>query len=538
MKRKNNGVTLIALVVTIVVLIILAGISIATLSGNNGVITQANKAKIKTEILDIKEQFELEEIKREELGKQISFGTIKSILGIDTAYEDILIIESGKLVYTENASTVHEECFEELGISEQTKDSYWIVNEENVEEYKKIEGIEVGSLEDFRDLVNAGTFEYTNACLGEDIVLDYNSDNQYTPIGTSLNKFSKIFDGKNYTISGIYIDNTSLNNQALFAYNTGTIKNVGIKNSYINAGSYVSALVAQNWGNIENCYNESNVSGNESVGGIVGYVFESIGETHINIQNCYNTGTITGANNYIGGIAGLFSRGTTSNIQNCYNTGKITGTGWIGGIIGYANIKSNNISNCNNKGYISGDTSIGGIAGAVGSSSSAGTINACYNLSDITCTGNSCGGIVGTLVSPNENKTGSSIISCYNLADFIGDSTRKGHSIGGIVGNITYSNVINSYTTSRVEGYIIVGVAVGQSRYGPTYVDSVYYLERADNNNYVGIGRNATNLTGEITSLTEIYMKSQDFVDDLNESISEQASDIGWKYNSGKYPTF
>ena len=537
MRKKDNGITIISLVVTIIILLILAGVSIATMTGDNGLITQTNKAKVKTEILEIKEQFELEEIKREELGKQISFGTIKSELGIDTAYEDILIIESGKLVYTEKASTAHKECFEELGISEQTKDCYWIVNAKNVEEYKKIEGIEVGSLEDFRDLVNAGIFEYTNACLGEDIVLDYNSENQYTPIGTSINKFSKTFDGKNHTISGIYIDNTSLNNQGLFAYSEGTIKNVGIKNSYINAGSYVSALVAQNWGTIENCYNESNVSGNEGVGGIVGYVFESKGEAHVNIQNCYNTGTITGTNN-IGGIAGMLARGTTSNINNCYNIGTVTGTNNIGGIIGHANIKSNNISNCYNKGYISGDTQIGGIAGAVGSSGTYGIIKACYNLADITCTGNSCGGIVGNLVSPNDDKTASYVISCYNLTDFIGDSEKKGNHIGGIVGNITYSNVINSYTTSKVDGYLGVGVAIGTSRYGPTYVDNVYYLERADNNNYVGIGRNATNVTGEITSFTENYMKSQDFVNDLNESVSEQASDIEWKYNSGKYPTF
>lgn len=33
---KSNGITLIALVITIVVLLILAGVSIATLTGNNG----------------------------------------------------------------------------------------------------------------------------------------------------------------------------------------------------------------------------------------------------------------------------------------------------------------------------------------------------------------------------------------------------------------------------------------------------------------------------------------------------------------------
>ena len=55
MNKKENGITLIALVVTIVVLIILAGISISMLTGENGIINQAQKAKEETEIGEEKE---------------------------------------------------------------------------------------------------------------------------------------------------------------------------------------------------------------------------------------------------------------------------------------------------------------------------------------------------------------------------------------------------------------------------------------------------------------------------------------------------
>ena len=49
-KFKNNiGITLIALVVTIVVLLILAGVSISMLTGENGIITQAQQASIKND---------------------------------------------------------------------------------------------------------------------------------------------------------------------------------------------------------------------------------------------------------------------------------------------------------------------------------------------------------------------------------------------------------------------------------------------------------------------------------------------------------
>ena len=47
--KKNLGITLIALVVTIIVLLILAGVSISMLTGQNGILNRASEAKEKTE---------------------------------------------------------------------------------------------------------------------------------------------------------------------------------------------------------------------------------------------------------------------------------------------------------------------------------------------------------------------------------------------------------------------------------------------------------------------------------------------------------
>ena len=44
MLKTNKGITLIALVITIIVLLILAGVSIAMLTGENGILTRANDA--------------------------------------------------------------------------------------------------------------------------------------------------------------------------------------------------------------------------------------------------------------------------------------------------------------------------------------------------------------------------------------------------------------------------------------------------------------------------------------------------------------
>ena len=49
-KETNKGITLIALVITIIVLLILAAVSIATLTGENGLLNRATEAKNETDI--------------------------------------------------------------------------------------------------------------------------------------------------------------------------------------------------------------------------------------------------------------------------------------------------------------------------------------------------------------------------------------------------------------------------------------------------------------------------------------------------------
>ena len=58
-KKSMNEITLIALVITIVVLLILAGVTIATLTGDNGILSKATQAKEQTEVATEKEQVEI-----------------------------------------------------------------------------------------------------------------------------------------------------------------------------------------------------------------------------------------------------------------------------------------------------------------------------------------------------------------------------------------------------------------------------------------------------------------------------------------------
>ena len=55
-RKSANGITLIALVITIIVLLILAGVSIAMLTGQNGILTQAQNSKQATELKSAEEK--------------------------------------------------------------------------------------------------------------------------------------------------------------------------------------------------------------------------------------------------------------------------------------------------------------------------------------------------------------------------------------------------------------------------------------------------------------------------------------------------
>ena len=75
MKRNERGVTLIALVVTIVVLLILAGTAIAMLSGDDGIMTNAQRAQAANTEGEIREKF------------QMAFNAVKTDVDVNSALD-------------------------------------------------------------------------------------------------------------------------------------------------------------------------------------------------------------------------------------------------------------------------------------------------------------------------------------------------------------------------------------------------------------------------------------------------------------------
>lgn len=57
--RKNNGITLVALIITIIVLLILAGVTISLVLGDNGILNRAKNSGVEYTKSSIKEEIEL-----------------------------------------------------------------------------------------------------------------------------------------------------------------------------------------------------------------------------------------------------------------------------------------------------------------------------------------------------------------------------------------------------------------------------------------------------------------------------------------------
>ncbi len=104
--KSTKGITLIALVVTIIILLILAGVSIAMLTGNNGVLTQGKRAKEETTVGHEREaaQMAYTGAKAKKLGEEVTAEDVNEQLTINgenaTATEGtnkiIVTFESGK----------------------------------------------------------------------------------------------------------------------------------------------------------------------------------------------------------------------------------------------------------------------------------------------------------------------------------------------------------------------------------------------------------------------------------------------------------
>ena len=224
---KSTGITLIALVITIIVLLILAGVTIAALSGDNGILKNAAKAKEETEKAARQEEMDLAELEA-------------AITGQDVPIVQVDDKNPGQL--------------------EQEDDTTFVIN----------------SIEDLvffsHDVTSGNNYSGKTVKLGTN--LDFNSDKSYvdpdrtdfvqygysgtlkqaltsgtgfSPIGNQerTNSFYGTFDGDNKAICSLYMNMNSDENLVvgLFTENYGEIKNIGLVNTNIKVQGEINAIV-------------------------------------------------------------------------------------------------------------------------------------------------------------------------------------------------------------------------------------------------------------------------------------------------------
>ena len=201
---------------------------------------------------------------------------------------------------------------------------------------------------------------------------DYMGGAGFDPIGSKMNNhFTGRFDGLGYSIFGLTINRASEDYVGLFgAIGDGAyVRNFTLNSGTITGTNNVGAAVGGTVGSdtvIENITNTANVSGGNSVGGVIGSASKS------SMSGLINIGTISGSTN-VGGIVGNMIGGTLAG--ETYNIGGVSGSGHtIGGIAGYAQ-QGALIGNSGENGFqiynnlnVTGGYDVGGIVGTLSGS--------------------------------------------------------------------------------------------------------------------------------------------------------------------------
>lgn len=183
---------------------------------------------------------------------------------------------------------------------------------------------------------------------------------EWTPVGNNIYAYTGTFDGKGYTVSGLYFNNPNSSLVGLFGFigANGKISNVGVLDSYFQFGEYGAGVCGINNGELQNCSNSSTVIGNmeQGIGGVCGE--NDYGGI---IENCFNEGTVRATTEegtfVFGGVGGVCGINEMSTIKSCYNTASVSGKYAVGGVCGISS--RGTTTNC----YYLSNTAIGGIGG-------------------------------------------------------------------------------------------------------------------------------------------------------------------------------
>ena len=212
-------------------------------------------------------------------------------------------------------------------------------------------------VEDVWDLQNISSDLKAHYALGNDIdasaTAGWNSGAGFMPLanGSYPSVFKGSFDGRNHTITGLFIDRPAMNVTSLFGfvYYRGYVRNVALSGCDVTGHCRVGALVGDLAGVVSNCRADGNVTGESFVGGLVGQISSgtvgagsavgpagaagggATAEDDGTVSGSHFTGNVSASDVDAGGLVGNNLGGT---IQDSHAAANVTGECFVGGLAG------------------------------------------------------------------------------------------------------------------------------------------------------------------------------------------------------------
>ena len=382
--KMNNGITIVALVITIIIMLILAGVTIKGITADNGLIGRTKESKKLAEIDSEKEEINLATVNAMNKGKYGSLEeknleeALKNKIGegqTEVIKDDknfVVKIEKSNRYYrideVGNVDGPIEIIIDEMpgditkGNKEagKTEENPYIIN--CIEDLVAVSiATNGGNTELEIEMKNGDKMKgipsnsYKEKYIALNRTLDFNSELSYTnPERTDfgdINQDGKIENiktelttGKGFFPIGILETNVSKPFEGNFDGKNNTLKNINVnRDNYAGLFGFVGTYEVNPL--IKNLKITGKINSKDGTAG--GIVARSAG---VILENCENNVEVSGKT--VGGLIGYKRYGSLA-IRKCKNYGIVTGTGEIGGIAGYI-YDAGTIENCNNLGTISG----------------------------------------------------------------------------------------------------------------------------------------------------------------------------------------
>lgn len=512
-QKQQKGITLIALVITIIVLLILAGVSLYTIFGEEGLIARTQKTAIANEIAGEKEtltlavsatslenlqnngEFGLKEGDGDKLKEEIEKYDYpaKEVKSAEKeGYLFVVTYESDRSYYVKANGSI--DAADSLDSSELARDNILQIDEVGNYLIYKIE-----DLVEFSNVVKNGdgSDEYFPALLCND--LDFESESSY------YNKDRTDFgdlngDGTTKGLMAELTERTGADNEGFIPIGDEEHAGVGfngdnysIDNLYIKTNTYRCIGLLGSADSVENLTVSGEIlvdaEGIERMSGALGVCVGGIAGVSSIATGCTNEINITvnDANSaYIGGIVGI------GKVQKATNKGNITAKNvndsyisGIGNSVGNDDNEQDDLNNCAAMKVTGERNSLSGLVmgGRLSDSSYEGEIQIIGN-------DNICGGVSAIGVNCSNVRSSGAI--------YIDGTEYDGNFIGGIFGSMRFTNGIASVDVSDVtfDGYIdgnewkVFGAIIGMADWGEGYGEIVEVIEDTGIKNV----RNDTNI--------------------------------------------